>query len=1823
MENKRISVKKQAAANQNIKERDFWLDKLSGEPVKSSFPYDYVKTGRDETFADHRNHAAVPWDLRNEVFQFPGELSTQLMKLSKGKDHTLHMILVSGLVLLLAKYTYSFSGHDDIMVGTPIYKQDIDNLDENTGLEFINTILPLRICLKSDMTFKELLLEVKETIINATEHYNYPIEILLEQLNLPVSEGDAFPLFDVALLLENIHDRSYIQHIVLNTIFSFSSTADGIEGVLEYHSSRYQKATIERMTGHLIRLLENALANLDLELSRIEILPEKEKEKLLQMFNDTEAEYPNEKTIHELFEEQAARTPSHIALRSTHTINVNINTNVDTDTDRSITYKELNSKSNQLARWLRKHGVTTESVVGVMMERSIDTVICLMAILKAGGAYLPIDIGLPQERVLYMLENADTKVLLSNTRALREMEFTALQGFEENRDNEIVFTGPRMPIKAFNTLSMPDRSLIDLRNYKNKIGMASVTDCMSIQTTRGCPFECLYCHKVWSKLHVHRSAENIFNEVEYYYKKGITNFAFIDDCFNLNRENSSRLFQLIIQNRLKVQLFFPNGLRGDIMTPDYIDRMVEAGTRGINLSLETASPRLQKLLKKNLDLDKFKSVVDYIATQHPHVILEMASMHGFPTETEEEAMMTLNFIKEIKWLHFPYIHILKIFPNTEMEEFALAHGVSKEDIMISKDRAFHELPETLPFPKSFTRKYQANFMNEYFLDKERLKHVLPVQMQILSEDALAQKYNAYLPVEIKGVKDVIQFAQLGDLFLPDFKEGENRSSHNIFDQAPPARETPPAARKILLLDLSQHFSSHRMLYRVVEQPLGLIYLLTYLKERFGDKIDGRIYKSGNDFDNFEELKQRVEAYHPDLIGIRTLTFFKEFFHEVTALLRQWGIEAPIIAGGPYASSDYDTILKDPNVDLAVLGEGEYTFGELLEKMLDKTSDFKIPGPDTVKAIKGIAYKNVNPSPPEDLSRQVVRLDQLPLNSVVPLEEAENLIPHSSRENLAYVMYTSGSTGKPKGVMVEHRQVNNCIHWMQEIFNLTESDMVVQRTNLSFDPSVWEIFWPLYQGGSVKILDQHQSKDAQYLIQLMADNGDSEAGDLPITMMYCPATLVSALTYLLNNKAVKPRLKLPWLLIGAEPISMEVVKDFYTYFDGKIVNTYGPTECTINNTYYDLAPDDERAIVPIGKPVANNKIYIVARDLHPLPIRIPGEICIAGESVARGYINNRERTDLSFVKNPFGKGKLYKTGDIGRWLEDGTIEIMGRVDEQVKIRGYRIELGEIESTLTFHPAVKEALVMVRDRNADRANVTVCKTCGITSHYPGITISNEGLCGFCENINSFKTHINNYFKTMQELESIIKEANKEKKSPYDCLLLYAGGRGTAYALYQLKEMGFKVLTLTYNNGYFSKTDLKNIKEITSKLGVDHEVVTHPYTDQILKESIKAASTVCRGCFHISSSLAAEYAYTHDIKVVIGATLSRGQIIENRLLMFLQRGITDVQELEHEIKEMQKITPQIDKPIFDLIDIDVVTDGQVHDKVKFLDFYRYCDISNKEMIAYLDNRDPYWKTRKYYAIYSTNCPIKQIGDYGHLQLQGFHYYGAATSWEKRLDHLTMENVKEDLQCNVTAKGYENFLKRIGYPQDKSLESSDKYLCAYVVPDKSKADKELSASDVKEYLLKRLPQYMIPSHVEQLEEIPLTSNGKVDRNALSAPTLSRVPLAATYVEPKTNLEQLIAETWQSVLKVDRVGTQDNFFDLGGNSLDIVMVGGKLKEALGREIPAVTLFTYPTISSLGSYLTQEQGEEGLQENLPDRSHLIDGGKDFMHQTLKKLEIGD
>jgi len=539
---------------------------------------------------------------------------------------------------------------------------------------------------------------------------------------------------------------------------------------------------------------------------------------------------------------------------------------------------------------------------------------------------------------------------------------------------ELYKTRQRQPVTRLDDLPFIDRSLVDNEKYARFIGQSLVKDGITLQGTRGCPYKCAFCHKIWPKRHMVRSAENLFEEINLYYHMGIKRFVFVDDIFNLNVENSTRFYRLLIKNRLEVQLFFPNGLRGDLLDRDYIDLMVEAGTIAISFALDTASPRLQKLIGKHLHIEKFRENVRYVCEKYPSVILDFQVIYGFPTETEAEAIMSLDFIKSLQWLDFPYIHLLKIFPHTDMEKLAMANGVSKEDIERSSNLAYDQLPATLPFDKEFSYEYKVKFLHEYFLLKDRLLAVLPQQMKLFSESELMQKYNSYLPGKFECLPDLLEVAGItrdelnatrclpGDRYVVP---GLNEKISKAF----PRQGPEDGALNVLLLDLTLFFSTGRkVLYDVVEQPLGLLYLSSYLKQVQGSKINGKIAKSRIDFDSYESLKQLLDQFKPDVIGIRTLSFFKHWFHQVVRMIRQWGIDVPVIAGGPYATSEYSSVLQDTNVDVVVLGEGEITFSELIDKILENNG--KLPGKEVMKEIAGIAF-NLSEGPGRMGSGQII------------------------------------------------------------------------------------------------------------------------------------------------------------------------------------------------------------------------------------------------------------------------------------------------------------------------------------------------------------------------------------------------------------------------------------------------------------------------------------------------------------------------------------------------------------------------------------------------------------------------------------------------------------------------------------------------------------------------------------------------------------------------------------------------------------------------------------------------------------------------------------
>ena len=368
-------------AGRRSQERKYWLENLSGEWVKTCLP-------------------AIPFEKK------PGELSpvtlketlsaklsAGLVQLGTGSDVRLHIVMTSVVALLLSRYT----GGDDIFIGSPIARAEPPQEHE----ELLNTVLILRVRPSSGMTFKDLLMHMRQTIIEADKNRNYPMEFLAQELHLPVKPGES-PFFDVAVMVENIHDRAYLQSSQPAVIFSFSRSPGGIDAETIYLPYKYSRSFMEQVSRHLRNLAEAIIDNPGLGLGEYEYLSPEERQRLLVEFNDTLRPYPAHKTIAQLFDEQAGCTPDRPAL-------------IETPSGAVLTYRHLQIEADSLAQKLQEMGAGPNCIIGIKGDRSLDTVIGILGILKSGGAYLPLDPDWPQERIDYIISDSGAEIVIGQT----------------------------------------------------------------------------------------------------------------------------------------------------------------------------------------------------------------------------------------------------------------------------------------------------------------------------------------------------------------------------------------------------------------------------------------------------------------------------------------------------------------------------------------------------------------------------------------------------------------------------------------------------------------------------------------------------------------------------------------------------------------------------------------------------------------------------------------------------------------------------------------------------------------------------------------------------------------------------------------------------------------------------------------------------------------------------------------------------------------------------------------------------------------------------------------------------------------------------------------------------------------------------------------------------------------------------------------------------------------------------------------------------------------------------------------------------------------
>ncbi len=776
-------------------------------------------------------------------------------------------------------------------------------------------------------------------------------------------------------------------------------------------------------------------------------------------------------------------------------------------------------------------------------------------------------------------------------------------------------------------------------------------------------------------------------------------------------------------------------------------------------------------------------------------------------------------------------------------------------------------------------------------------------------------------------------------------------------------------------------------------------------------------------------------------------------------------------------------------------------------------------------------------------------------------------------DLAYLIYTSGSTGKPKAAMLSHEGLANYVGWARKTYGDGQPLNFPLYSALTFDLTLTSIFVPALSGGAIRIYSERDHAPGQGVIAVFDD-------DLVDIVKLTPAHLELLRSHGITCTRIRK------LIVGGEDFKAPLARSIHDAFKGRveIYNEYGPTEATIGCMVHRYDPQtDVGSSVPIGSPAANTYIYLRDDYNQPVPSGVIGEMVIAGPGVGVGYLGQPELTSARFAIEthpPFLR--TYRTGDLARWDEQGRLQFLGRADDQVKVRGARVELGEIEAALTRFPDISAAAVSIFTPSVIKDAGVLCVECGLSSNYPGAHLDDDGVCSDCRDYRQFKDDVAPYFRSSDDLKSMMTDIrNRAVDQSYDCIVLTSGGKDSTYMLYQMvRNFGARPLVFTLDNGYLAEAALDNVRNACSDLGIDLEIGRTEHMGEIFADSLRRHSNVCDGCFKTIYTLSMALARRLGIGTIVTG-LSRGQLFETRLADTFRARQFDPEKIDELTTDARKAYHQINDTAYELIGSDLFDDGSIFDEVSFIDFYRYNDVGLDVVYDYLQ-KETAWQ-RPPDTGRSTNCLINDVGIYVHKKVRGYHNYALPYSWDVRLGHKVREVALDELNDVIDEDRVKHMMQEIGFVEPTSTERSDRHLVGYFVADQSVAYQELH-----DFLATSLPGYMVPTRLVQLDALPLTTGGKVDRQALPNPDSVRPDLNTRYVEPKTPLEHQLVSIWRSIMEISQIGTHDDFFELGCDSVTSIRIAAEAKRQ-GLNITPLQLFTYPTITSLAKELINRQ----------------------------------
>jgi polyketide synthase 12 len=920
----------------------------------------------------------------------------------------------------------------------------------------------------------------------------------------------------------------------------------------------------------------------------------------------------------------------------------------------------------------------------------------------------------------------------------------------------------------------------------------------------------------------------------------------------------------------------------------------------------------------------------------------------------------------------------------------------------------------------------------------------------------------------------------------------------------------------------------------------------------------------------------------------------------------------------------------------VLAERGVGRGDLVGVALDRSIDLVVALLAVTKA--GAAYVPIDPGFPAERVRQMIDNAE-PKLILTPAATPENLSPWAAvclsvdearerpdadahnldvevgADDLAYVIYTSGSTGRPKGVEVSHGAVGNFLSSMRQQPGCGETDRLLAVTTVSFDIAVLELFLPLLCGATTVIAQAHEVIDANALLGLMRRHG--------ITMMQgTPATW-----QLLLDSGWQGDPRPAKILCGGEALPRHLADRLLACADS-VWNMYGPTETTVWSSIWQVRADGD---VVIGSPIANTQLYVLDEDLSPVPLGFPGELCIGGAGVARGYHQDPGQTASRFVDNPFHAGALYRTGDLARFVEPGQLRVLGRDDDQVKLRGYRIELGDIEAAITSHEEVSRSVVVSRDGQlvaywlrdsapaADRGENRQVQSAALTEWAGAWDRAYEA------DADDATFNLAGWHNSYDGLPFSDSEMRDWQLSSVRRVLSYAPervfeiGGGSGLMMFGIAPHcgTYHAVDASERAVEITRRHLGSLPHVTCEHRPAHDLpeVARGAFDTVIVNSVAqyfpnieyltsvlewATRAVDRGRVFLGDlrNLALLDVFHADVIHFRG----NGELTADELTRRVKRAVRADRELVVSpdfFANLPTLFPQITR-----VDITLRDGSHVNEMTR----YRF-DVTlhiGEEATVQAPVAEKDWGTaglkvgalREQFAV-ANDTPLR-LNDIPNGRLSQVHRRVAAALGDA-LDAPATWVDPQDLRDVANQAGLELALLpsrsgnrwafdalfwRVGDSPDLGLHPAEamdrEALAGYAnVPAAGEPARANLDQVLRPWLAERLPSYMVPAFFVELDEFPLTLNGKVDRRALPDPVRETAPTA----RPANELEQDILAVWADVLGHDRIGINDNFFHIGGDSLRVVRVQTQLEKLLGRPVPAPKLFEHFTIKALAAHL--------------------------------------